>query len=90
MCPGRKADVQEVQQLQKALTRANIPLANVISNVSRAMWAGDYRRHPPRRTEPWKLAHLAGCRIKSEPGRGDRSLEGAGELTCCQNPPNNE
>ncbi len=62
-----------VQHMQKALTKMNVPSANVISDIS---GVSDHRRHPARRAGPLQTGGSEARASTSQPGRGARSLEG--------------
>lgn len=59
-----------VQHMQKALTKMNIQLANVISDISGDSGEAIITAVIKGERDPCKLADLADYRVKGEPGRG--------------------
>jgi transposase len=67
---------REVQHMQKALTKMNIQLANVISDISGASGQAIISAVLKGERDPHKLADLADYRIKASREEVARSLEG--------------
>jgi len=67
---------REVQHMQKALTKMNIQLANVISDISGASGRAIISAVLKGERDPYKLAALADYRIKASREEVARSLEG--------------
>jgi len=67
---------REVQHMQKALTKMNIQLANVISDISGASGQAIITAVLKGERDPYKLADLADYRVKASREEVARSLEG--------------
>src|SRR6202166_3668646 len=67
---------REVQHMQKALTKMNIQLANVISDISGLSGQAIIGAVLQGERDPYKLADLAHSRVKESRKGGARSLEG--------------
>ena len=67
---------QEVQHMQKALTKMNIQLANVISDISGLSGQAIIAAVLQGERDPYKLADLADYRIQARREEVARSLEG--------------
>jgi transposase len=67
---------QEVQHMQKALTKMNIQLANVISDISGVSGQAIVTAVLKGERDPYKLADLADYRVKASREEVARSLEG--------------
>src|ERR1700675_605538 len=67
---------REVQHMQKALTKMNIQLANVISDISGLSGQAIISAVLQGERDPYKLADLADYRIKASREEVARSLEG--------------
>ena len=67
---------REVQHMQKALTKMNIQLANVISDISGASGQAIITAVLKGERDPHKLADLADYRVKASREEVARSLEG--------------
>src|SRR5471030_1784681 len=65
-----------VQHMQKALTKMNIQLANVISDISGESWQAIITAILTVERDPYKLADLANYRVKASREEVARSLEG--------------
>jgi DNA-binding transcriptional regulator YbjK len=62
--------------MQKALTKMNIQLANVISDISGVSGQAILTAILQGERDPYKLAILADCRVKASREEVARSLEG--------------
>ena len=71
-----KEAAEEVQHMQKALTKMNIQLANVISDISGASGRAIISAVLKGERDPYKLADLADYRVKASREEMARSLEG--------------
>src|ERR1700689_684372 len=69
---------REVQHMQKALTKMNVQLANVISDVSGVSGQAIITAVLKGERDPYKLADLADYRVKASREEVARSLEGNG------------
>jgi transposase len=67
---------REVQHMQKALTKMNVQLANVISDVSGVSGQAIVTAVLKGERDPYKLADLADYRVKASREEVARSLEG--------------
>jgi len=67
---------REVQHMQKALTKMNIQLANVISDISGASGQAIITAVLKGERDPFKLADLADYRVRASREEVARSLEG--------------
>jgi transposase len=67
---------REVQHMQKALTKMNIQLANVISDISGASGQAIITAVLKGERDPYKLADMADYRVKASREEVARSLEG--------------
>jgi len=65
-----------IQQMQKALTRMNVQLANTISDISGVTGMAIIRAIVGGQRNPWELAQLRDRRIAASPEEIARSLEG--------------
>src|SRR5665213_1987054 len=67
---------REIQHMQKALTKMNIQLANVISDISGTSGQAIIAAVLKGERDPYKLADLADYRVKASREEVARSLEG--------------
>ena len=74
-----------VQHMQKALTKMNIQLANVLSDLNGVSGQEIIAAILQGERDPWKLADLKDYRVRASREEVARSLKGTGGKTCCLN-----
>ena len=76
LSPGSRATSRAVQHMQKALTKMNIQLANVLSDISGVSGQAIIDTILKGERDPWKLADLKHELVKASRDEVARSLEG--------------